>query len=247
MCVFFFKSVFQFTFRHISNLYINNFSIPSVSIRNIFFLLSIFYRDDQELPWSPMTTQVRVNAENIYTEILSITRRRDRDNDIFQDNIQHSVSSGTGYVRERLERAWNNTFRRVCQSCVCMTGRLIREAIFYARKTRCEMQRDDATTTKRETNEPADARPLYLITPINPYDSVENCQFPARARCLVWNGVLLRELDRAAKRYQTWHDNGHVRLSKFGERAEVEADRVRRWKFIASRRKNEECRNVSEV
>lgn len=188
-----------------------------------------------------------VNAENIYTEILSITRRRDRDNDIFQDNIQHSVSSGTGYVRERLERAWNNTFRRVCQSCVCMTGRLIREAIFYARKTRCEMQRDDATTTKRETNEPADARPLYLITPINPYDSVENCQFPARARCLVWNGVLLRELDRAAKRYQTWHDNGHVRLSKFGERAEVEADRVRRWKFIASRRKNEECRNVSEV
>lgn len=41
----------------------------------------------------------------------------------------------------------------------------------FARRTRCEMQRDDATTTKRETNEPADARPLYLITPINPHDS----------------------------------------------------------------------------
>lgn len=64
-----------------------------------------------------MTTQVRVNAENIYTEILSITRSRDRDNDIFRITSQHSVSSGTGYVRERLERAWNNTLCRVCVLC----------------------------------------------------------------------------------------------------------------------------------
>lgn len=64
-----------------------------------------------------MTTQVRVNAENIYTEILSITRRRDRDNDIFRITSQHSVFNGTGYVRERLERAWNNTLCRVCVLC----------------------------------------------------------------------------------------------------------------------------------
>lgn len=174
---FFFKSMLQSTFRR---FLISIISLCLDSKYTFPFLFLPISREDQELPWSPpMTTQVRVNAENIYTEILSITRSRDRDNDIFRITSQHSVSSGTGYVRERLEQYALPRMRPVC-----MTGRLIREASFYARKTRCEMQRDDATTTKRETNEPADARPLYLITPINPHDSskITSSQL---ARCFV--------------------------------------------------------------
>lgn len=121
-----------------------------------FLLLFIYHEMIGNYPdrrWSTMTTQARVNAENIYTEILSITRRRG-------DDIFRIRSSGTGYVRGRLEHgAWNNT---------CMhdwpfnsRGHFLREG----NDVKC-----NAVTQRqqRDKRAPADARPSRLITPINP-------------------------------------------------------------------------------
>lgn len=144
---FFFQKCVSIRIPTIFNLCINNFPISSIQYIYIycsFPLFSSFFFSHEMIRNYPdrqsMTTQVRVNAENIYTEILSITRRHtDRDNDIFQDNIPTFRFQRNGALRKgkRLGRAWNNTLcARVLRPVVCMTGRLIREAIFYSRGER---------------------------------------------------------------------------------------------------------------
>lgn len=108
-----------------------------------------------------------------------------------------------------------------------MTGRLIREASFYARKTRCEMQRDDATTTKRETKRAGGCSAIISNYADQSARFVENYQFPACALFRLMALFRCEDPARAAKHYQTWGTITGASVLRDLATLKVEAARVR--------------------